>query len=213
MFSALRFGAGFAARLVARCRGHVFRRWLVLVLLEFLAIGAAHADQAWLIIDAIKQPATGRQPTWIALWGRGGLIHIPTGRTVVEVAAGHYRILHLDFHKSEHSGFGTVFLADLRWTHFKASSDVITHVGMLQVGPGDEYSPLLRLSLVPRLAQLEWACHSHPELLARLPVRISTIKNKARLLRVRCEAGPEGIRESAGDRSAEGGAAGTDVPP
>lgn len=190
-----------------------FWRRPVLVLAGFLTIGAARADQAYLIIDAVKKPATARQPTWIALSGRGGLIHIPTGRTVVEVAAGHYTIRHVDFGKSEYSGFGTVYIPETSWTRFNATADAITHVGVLQVGPGDEYSPLLRVTIVPRIAQLEWACDSHAGLLARLPVRIGTIKKKARLLRVRCKAGPEGIRESAEDRSAESEAAGTGTSP
>ena len=188
MFSTLRLPAGFGTCPAAQQHRRRFWWRLILFLSGFLAIGDVRAERAYLIIDAIKQPATARQPTWIALWGRGGVIHIPTGRTVVEVAAGHYTIGHVDFGKSEYSGFGTVRIPQRSWTRFNATADAITHVGVLQVGPGDEYSRLLRVSLVPRVAQLEWACHSHPELLARLPVRIRIGRRQARLLKVRCKA-------------------------
>ena len=213
MFSTLRLAADFAAQRAARLHGYRFLLRPILVLMGFFAIGAVRAEKAYLIIDAIKQPATARQPTWIALSGWGGLIHVPTGQPLVEVKAGQYLIDHVDFDKNGHIGFGKSFSLEEGGTRIDASADAITHVGVLQIGPGDEFSPLVRMTVVPRVEQLEWACHSHAELLARLPVRLGRLKSKAKLLRVRCEAGPESIRESVGDLSADGEAAGAGAPP
>ena len=176
------------AQLVPQPRRWLSRLQLVLILTGLMAIAPARAEQAFIIVDAMRLPPTARQPTWIALMRKGRLVHIATGQTIVGLDPGHYSLHHIDFGKSEYSGIGTVAIVGMRNYYVEASLDSIGYMGMIQIGSHTgQFNFGDKIKLVPENALLERACHSSPEVLARLPVRIRIGRRQARLLKVRCK--------------------------
>lgn len=123
---------------------------------------------AFLVIDALALPSHQRQPTFIALYaGHREIVHVPTGGELVELPAGGYRIVHIDFGKDPSSGSGTISLGRSKALYFELKADTIAYFGMLQLEkrrPGTEVVVHADVELLGR------ACRSNGSAFAEFPM-------------------------------------------
>lgn len=162
-------------------------------MIAIFASGFSFADEAYLIIDAFKEPLDSSQPTWIGLVMGRKTIHIPVGEVVSPVKAGRYRISHFDFGKNKYSGMGTIELPRRHQPKFEVSAGVITYIGAVSVsndGRGifqKNYKKKYKMGISPTRKLLEWACDKRPELFLHLPVRFMQQDGGFKEVKVRCE--------------------------
>jgi hypothetical protein len=96
-----------------------------------LAFPILAEEPAFLVIDATAIPRSQRQPTWIALAPKEGeLVHVPTGKAVVELSPGSYRIAHIDFGADIAGSRGTMYLGSDR---LDLRAGTISYFGLLQL--------------------------------------------------------------------------------
>ena len=168
----------------------------VIIGLAFSSFVFAEEDSGigWTIIDARAFPASGKQPTWIAIVPRHlsgrKVLHVPTRQTVVRMEPGKYQIVHLDFGESEDSGFDTVHINRKKFGHFEVTPDAITVVGVIdiKVAQKNHLDTLLDIGIHGTTEVLAWACARDPDLMARLPLRVAQKDGTHAMRKVTCSA-------------------------
>jgi len=153
----------------------------------------AIADEAYVLIDAVVLDAEAKQPTWIGLRGKWKMIHVPAGKSVVEIKPGKYRLAHIDFHKNKNGTSGSLYfpkgLASLK---FHAAPNTITYFGVVDIdrsaeSSGNKIGIGIRMGKRRNKKIFEWVCDTRPELFSRFPVRLFDINGAVQEVRIRCE--------------------------
>ena len=166
------------------------RLTVVLAILLLTSAEVLSDDKAYIIIDAVRFPANSQQPTWIGLHRLGSgrrVIHVPVGRGIATVEPGRYEIAHIDFQQSSSSGAGTIGISASERKSFDVTLDEILFVGLLEIDRKGVWGYQVRLTVTESQEILRSACHSEPEVMKRLPVRLVTKEKTAKLVRLSCE--------------------------
>ena len=120
-------------------------------------------EMAYLIIDAVANYETKRQPKWIAFANRPRGVHIPTGEYIVEIKPGRYYLSHIDFNKNHRSWSGTHYIAHRLILNFEPKK--IYLIGRFELNQGKP------IDLITDIELLKQACLRAPELFEKYPVR------------------------------------------
>ena len=178
-------------------------RWLLRCNVAFVVIflcvfptGAAFGEKSHVIVDAILLPLSEYQPSEIALVNkeRKKTIHVSTGRAIIGLSTGTYRIDHIHMRQRVFTSPGTVWLDDEDSLNFTVVPDAITLVGVVQLErTGEatkerEYSFDVSVSMQEQA--LAWACERHKKIVERNPVRILQSVGKYKTVNVNCVPAP-----------------------
>lgn len=132
-------------------------------------------NMAYVVIDASVTDANRDQPNWIAFYRGVRGVHIPTGRYIVALRPGTYKINHIDFQQDYNLSDGTQLLK--KNYKFELKTGKIYLLGHYEFTwiSGTRYD----LNMGNDYSLLKKACEIAPEIFNSFPV--STVDNTKEL--------------------------------
>ena len=164
-------------------------RWMCVVTMIFLGSFEAQANDAYVVIDAMRYPLSAIQPKLIAVREVRSRkeIHLPTGDALLALRPGDYYVDHIDsdLHVADLNAVQTAFDLESGYipkkaVRFSVVPETITYVGLFR-------QEKTKIRLLPAKDIFGWACSTDAGVFARLPVRIKLADGSCKHVKIRCD--------------------------
>lgn len=163
----------------------------VLFLTTFMLSNLASAQETYIMIDAVTLPRDSKQPTWIGMQFKTfrRALHLPTGKSLIPIKAGKFRIVHIDFQQNTHSELETLHFTESSPIQIDIAPGVINYVGLLQLEKDHHTGreATFNLSLVSDNQMISWACYEHADVFERMPLRMVNREGNEKLMKIKCK--------------------------